>query len=162
MSELPSDLDPGELDAMVRDLGHEHEEMPDWVYPPDLVESDHVPQHIFGFNRGCTPDGLETYKEGQKWRRRLIAELAQSPEWIAEWRAARDLNRRIEALCERRNLTFRPWEIRPWRAPDELPQGHPEWSNMHLESLPQAVKLRRQLIAELEAEDARKPAQTSG
>jgi hypothetical protein len=149
MSELPSDLDPEELNAMIQDLGRE-KDIPHGVYPPDLVESGHIPQHIYGYNRGCTPDGLESYREGQKWRRKLIAELARSPEWIAAWRAARDLDQRIRELCERKGYEFKPWEIRPWHAPDELPQGHPEWSNMYLESLPHAVRLRRQLIAELE------------
>jgi hypothetical protein len=148
--ELPSDLDPDELNAMIRDLGNE-KDIPYGVYSPDLVESDHIPQHIYGFNRGCTPDGLECYKEGQKWRRKLIAELARRPEWIAEWRAAQELNRRIRELCETKGLRFAPWEVPPWRAPDELPQAHPEWENMYRDSLPQAVQLRRQLIDEIEA-----------
>jgi hypothetical protein len=148
--ELPSDLDPDELNEMIRDLAAE-EGCPYGVYSPDLVELGEIPMHIYGFNRGCTPDGLESYREGQKWRRKLIAELRRRPDWIAEWRAARELDRRIEELCERKGYAFKPWEVPPWHAPDELPQAHPEWSNMYLEGLPHAVKLRRQLVAELEA-----------
>jgi hypothetical protein len=150
MTDLPSDLDPDELNAMIAALAVEMG-CPHWAYSPDLVELGEIPPHIHGFNRGCTPDGLESYREGQKWRRKLIAELKRRPEWIAGWRAARDLDQRIRELCERKGYEFKPWEIRPWRAPDELPQGHPEWTNMYLESLPHAVKLRRQLIAEIEA-----------
>jgi hypothetical protein len=66
------------------------------------------PAHICGFKGGCNPDGLTQYREGQNWRRKMSTELARRPEWIAEWRARRDLNRRIHELCERRNLVFRP------------------------------------------------------
>jgi hypothetical protein len=150
--ELPSDLTPDELDAMIEALAQEYD-IPDHVYPPELVELNRIPGHIYGYNCGCKHDGLEMYKAGQKWRRRLIGELMRRPEWIAEWRAAQGINRRIRELCEHKNV-FQPWECPPWRAPDELPERNdPDFMHLWSRSLPHAVRLRRQLIAELEASD---------
>jgi hypothetical protein len=149
-TELPGDLDPDELNSMIRALSREMG-CPNWVYSPDLVELDHIPGHIYGYNRGCSTDGLECYREGQKWRRKLIAELQKRPEWIAEWRAEQDLNRRIRELCERKGLRFMPWECHPANASDELPERDLGLMHMYANSLPEAVKLRRRLISELEA-----------
>jgi hypothetical protein len=153
-TELPGDLDPEELNAMIRDLALE-KDLPQAVHP-DLVEPDHIPGHIYGYNRGCNPDGLTLYREGQRWRRQLIVELARSPEWIAQWRERRELNRRIRKLCAAKDLQFRPWECAPWNAPDELPErdGQNDWIHIYGGTVPQAVQLRRRLIAELEAADA--------
>jgi hypothetical protein len=153
-SELPGDLDPEELNEMIRDLGHEIG-CPDWVYPPDLVKLDVDPEVIVGgYNRGCTPSGVERYREGQRWRRKLIAELKRRPDWIREWRAAGEVDRRVEALCERKGLRFAPYECPPWwiRVDTELlpPNGTDEiWE----ESARLAQRLRRELEAELAAED---------
>jgi hypothetical protein len=150
--ELPADLTADELNKMIAALAREHD-IPDGVYP-DLVELYHIPQYVYGYNTGCKRTGLDEYKEGQKWRRRLITELKRSPTWIAEWRAARDLDRRIEALCEAKGLHFAPWELPPWRAPDELPErDNPDFTHLWRRSLPHAVRLRWQLLAELAAAD---------
>jgi hypothetical protein len=61
------------------------------------------------------------------------------------------LNERIEELCERKGLHFQPHEIPPWDA-DEGPSPHPPASAGSL-TWPMAQKLRRELIAELEAQD---------
>ena len=144
--------DPDELNDMIGDMARELGR-PHWAYSPDLVELGEVPIGIYGFNSGFTPSGVEQYREGQKWRRKALDELKRRPEWIAEWRAERDLNLRIKALCKSKGLNVYPWEIPPWKAPDELPadyvQGN-EFISSALTSLPSAVKLRRQLIAELE------------
>lgn len=145
-----ADVSPGDLDKMIAALAREHE-VPQWVYSPDLVDLDRIPDHIHGFNRGCTPSGIEMYREGQKWRRRLIAELCRRPDWIAEWHAARDLDQRIEDLCRRKGLEFRPWEMPPWRAPDELPEPSADRMHAYGGTIQAAVRLRRRLIAELEA-----------
>ena len=58
------------------------------------------------------------------------------------------LNRQIEALCEAKGWTFRPWEWpRPWHdGLDGAP--HPDDD----ENTQKARRLRAQLIAEIEAE----------
>jgi hypothetical protein len=147
MTELP-DTCPfsegyDEIDEMIRDLAHE-KDLPDGIHP-DLVGGDPDYHHYWGWGNA------ERHQQSVEWRVKLFWELKRRPEWIAEWRAARDLNRRIKALCGRKGYEFKPWEVPPWHAPDELPQGHPGWTNEYLESLPHAVRLRRQLIAELEA-----------
>jgi hypothetical protein len=53
------------------------------------------------------------YREGQKWRREAIAELKRRPEWIEQWLADRELDRRIEELCEAKGLRFAPHECPP-------------------------------------------------
>src|SRR5918995_3773142 len=122
-SELPADIDAEELNELIAALAREHD-IPNWVYGPDLVELDHIPQYIFGYNRGGVHDGLEMYKAGQKWRRRLIKELSQRPEFIEEFRADKRLDECIRELCEAKGLTFYPWEVPPWQAPDELPEDY--------------------------------------
>jgi hypothetical protein len=152
-NELP-DVDVETLNAMIADLGREMGCPPaGTVYPPDLVELGEIPGHIYGYNRGCRPDGLEMYREGQRWRRKIIAELKARPEWAAQWLAAAELDRRIEALCERMGLHFAPHEMPPWMAPDEA-SGSLDGTEFYRSSLPEAVRLRRQLIRELEAEAA--------
>jgi hypothetical protein len=110
-TELPADLDPEELNEMIRDLGHEMG-CPYWA-SPDLVELGEVPPGIYGYNIGCTPSGVEMYREGQKWRRKLIGELKRRSEWVAEWRAEREMDRKVEELCRQKGLVFPPWECRP-------------------------------------------------
>jgi hypothetical protein len=61
------------------------------------------------------------------------------------------LNERIEALCEARGLHFGPHEICPWEA-DDGPCPYSPGSAGAL-SWPLAQNLRRELIAEIEAQD---------
>jgi hypothetical protein len=148
MSELPDTCpfsdEYDELDEMIRDLAHE-KELPHGIHP-DCVGGDPDYHHYWGNGQ------QERHQQSVAWRVKLFWELKARPEWVAAWRAARDLDCRIKALCERKGYAFKPWETPPWRAPDELPEGyHPEWENMWLASLPQAVELRRELIAEIEA-----------
>jgi hypothetical protein len=135
------------------------------VFPDHVELGEDIPAHVRGFNRGCLRDGkpwdgVTIYREGQRWRRLIIEEVRQRPEWIRAWRAARELDRRIEELCQRKGLRFAPHETPPWWAPDEMPERAPgesprtsAWDT----TLPQAVKLRQQLKAEIEAEDAGNP-----
>jgi hypothetical protein len=144
-TELPGDLDPDELDAMIRDLAREMG-APTGIHP-DLIGPD--PEYHNYWGNG----NEERHKESVQWRSRLIQELKRRPEWIAQWRAERDLDDRIRCLCEAQGLTFAPWEMPPWSAPDEVPERRDtEFSDIYRASLPQAVKLRRRLIAELEAD----------
>ncbi len=57
-------------------------------------------------------------------------------------------NARVRALCERKGLRFRPWEIRPWEV-DEGPSPYPSSTAGHASWSP-AQRLRRRLLAELE------------
>jgi hypothetical protein len=129
-----------ELDDMVRDLAKEH----GVAYPiyPDTARE----------GRPVARGQEENHRIALEWRKKLIAELEARPEWVAAWKAARDLDDRIEALCEAKGLYFAPHETPPWWAPDELPDDYRSDSRDGLgDDLPQAVKLRRRLIAELEA-----------
>jgi hypothetical protein len=133
-------VDVRELDEMIAALAREH----GVPYPifPDCVRDERDPVPV-GYE--------ETHRHALAWRRKLIDEPEQRPDWVRDWRAEQDLNRRIEALCEAKGLTFMPHETPPWWAPDELPD---DWeSNHHTagdKSLPQAVKLRKRLVAEIE------------
>jgi len=143
-TELPGDLDPEELNAMIAALGRE-KGLPGGIYP-DLIGPD--PDNHSYWGRG----NEERHRQSVEWRRRLLAELACSPEWIAEWRVARELDQRIRQLCKRKNLVFRPWECHPADAPDEMPESDPDAMHMYAGTMPAAVRLRAWLIAELEAE----------
>ena len=59
-----------------------------------------------------------------------------------------ELNAKIKAICEARDMTFKPWEVAPWDATD----GPSPWpaSTAGADSWPKAQELRRQLIAEIE------------
>jgi hypothetical protein len=135
-----TDID--ELDDMIRALAKEHR-VPYPIFPA-LVKNERQP---------CPVGHEENHRQALEWRRKLIAELEERPEWVAAWRAEQDLNRRIEALCKQKGLQFYPHETPPWWAPDELPDGWRSNGTAGDESLPQAVKLRRRLIRELEAGD---------
>jgi hypothetical protein len=153
--ELPSDLTPDELNNMICDLAYEMGCPPaGTVYPPDLVELGPIPPEIFGYNGGCSPSGVEMYAAGQKWRHKLIAELKERPDWIALWRAGRELDRRVRELCEAKSLRFAPYECPPWwiRADEELPPQNGT-DSIWAESAKLAQRLRRQLEAELAEED---------
>jgi hypothetical protein len=145
--------DPDELNEMISDLAQEH----GCPYPifPDLVQLGPIPDHVRGLNVGMAngQDGVSLYKAGQRWRRKLIAELERSPEWVAQWRAAVALNERIEELCRERGYRFEPHETTPWQCDDE-PCPWPGSSAGAL-SWPAAQKLRRQLIAELRQAEKR-------
>jgi hypothetical protein len=49
--------------------------------------------------------------------------MTRRPEWVAEWLAEREIDRRVRDLCEARGYRFAPWECHPADAPDELPPG---------------------------------------
>jgi hypothetical protein len=145
MTELATD--PDELDDMIacmaREMGCPHYLSPAYVRPGE------VPPEWRGLRTG-NGDGPTLYRERQKWRERVIAELERRPDWVREWRAEQDLNRRIEALCVSKGLTFMPHECPPWDAPDSLPEGWRSNGTAGDASLPHAVKLRRRLVAEIE------------
>jgi hypothetical protein len=143
--ELPADLDPEELDAVICALGREHG-LPPGINP-DLIGPDEHNHGYWGVGRE------EQHRQSCMWRRRLINELRRRPEWIARWRADQDLNRRIRELCEARGLVFQPWECPPWHAPDQIPERDSDQTHMYADSLPQAVRLRRQLLTALKAAD---------
>jgi hypothetical protein len=71
---LPSDLEPEELDEMIRGLGLEMG-CPVDVHP-DLIGPD-PDNHSYWAKR---------HKQSVEWRRKLIRELGKRPRWIAEWR----------------------------------------------------------------------------
>jgi hypothetical protein len=145
---LPSDLDPEELNEMIRDLGRELG-CPDGIYP-DLIRPD--PDNHSYWGQG----NEERHRESAVWRRKLIKELGTRPKWIAQWWAEVALDQRIRALCEAKGMSFQPHELAPWEVPAEgepdhtYPPGHgvrKQW--------PIAQRLRRELEAELAAEDGR-------
>jgi hypothetical protein len=134
----------GEIDKMIRDLAQE-KDLPDGIHP-DLVGPDPDYHKYWGWGQD------ERHQQSVEWRVKLFVELKARPAWVAAWRAAKRLNERIKELCEAKGLRFRTFEVPPWRAPDELPEGYrPERGNAWTESLPEAVQLRQQLIRELEA-----------
>ena len=152
-SALPADLGPDELER--------HDRATSRVSSAALrtftriwSSSTMFPAHVHGLNTAMSRSGLDRYREGQNWRRKAIAELKRSPDWIADWRAARELNRQIEALCERRGLKFMPWETAPWQVGDG-PVSEGTDGTFGAYTRPAAQKLRRRLIRELEAEDRR-------
>jgi hypothetical protein len=135
MSSVTDDIK--ELDAMIGALAQEHAvSYP--IFPQHAREGSPVAQ---GYE--------ETHRQALEWRAKLIAELERRPDWVADWRAEQELDRRIEALCEAKGLTFMPNECPPWQAPDELPADYNNGTGWAA-SMPLAVKLRRKLIAELE------------
>jgi hypothetical protein len=138
-----SEVSPDDLNRMIAALGRE-KGLPAGIHP-DLTDPDDPDNdHYWGNGQE------ERYRESVAWRRRLIAELRRRPNWVGEWFAVRDLDRRIEALCRRKGLEFKPWECPPWRAPDEVPEIAPGGWHMYGDSMAPAVRLRRRLIAELE------------
>lgn len=143
-SELPADLDPEELNEMVRDLGRQ-KELPLGIHP-DLVGPD-PEDHAYW---GCGQQ--DRHRQSCIWRRKLIEELKRRPAWIAEWRVEREMDRRVEALCLKKGLQFAPWECPPWAvgADEELPHLT-ERSRGWDASKPLAQRLRRQLEAEIRA-----------
>jgi hypothetical protein len=146
--ELP-DVDPETLNAMIRDLARDMG-CPHWAYSPDLVELGEIPTSVYGYNAGCTPSGVEMYREGQRWRRKALEELQRRSEWVAQWLADAEMDRRIEELCAAKGLVFYPWEAAPWQVTAE---GDPPPPRDHFhcwaDSVPLAHRLRRELEAEL-------------
>jgi hypothetical protein len=63
-----------------------------------------------------------------------------------------ELNERIEALCRAKGLTFRPWQVTPWDV-DERPSPWGLGSAGTI-SWPKAQRLRRELIAEIKAQES--------
>jgi hypothetical protein len=129
-----------EQDAMIRDLAKEYD-LP-YGINPDLVKDE---------RQLCPVGHEEKHRQALEWRRRLLREIEDRPEGVAAWRAAQALNDRIEALCEERGFYFAPHECPPWWAPDELPEGWRSNGTAGDDRLPQAVRLRRRLVRELEA-----------
>jgi hypothetical protein len=148
--ELPHDLAPDELNEMVRDLGRE-KDLPPGIHP-DLVGPDPDYHHYWGNGNE------ERHRQSVEWRHKLIRELTRRPDWIAAWRAAEELDRRLRELCERKGLRFRPWEMPPWQVRLDEPPPDPDnsWEESYLATAPMAQRLRRELKAEIRAEDARK------
>jgi hypothetical protein len=70
-----------------------------------------------------------------------------------------ELNRRIEALCEEKGLTFKVWEILPWWVTEDEVNPYPKTTGGY-ESFPKAQKLRRQLVAEIMAAEKAKRARS--
>jgi hypothetical protein len=70
-SELPHDLDPDELNAMVRDLGRE-KGLPVGIHP-DLIGPDEDNHDYWGYGQ------QERHKQSVEWRRKLIRELMRPP-----------------------------------------------------------------------------------
>jgi hypothetical protein len=148
--ELP-DVSVDVLNRMIADIARELG-CPYWA-SPDLVELDRIPGYIYGGNVGCKRTALDEYKEGQKWRHKAIAELKRRPEWVSDWLADGEMDRRVEELCEAKGLRFAPYECPPWwvRCDEELPDPH---DSLWYQSARLAQPLRRQLEAEIKAEDA--------
>jgi hypothetical protein len=139
--------DPDELNEIIACLAREMG-CPHYIHPAHVRPGDVPPEY-----RGLITDkgdGPTLYREGHRWRERVLAELEQRPERVAEWRSAQELDAAIEALCKAKGLRFHPHETMPWNAPDELPDDYNVNGAGWYNSLPQAVKLRRKLIAELE------------
>ena len=141
MQALPSDLGVDELNAMIAALGEEMG-VPHGVHP-DMVDStaDPEPYHAAAL-----------YRDGQRWRRKIIAELKKRPGWIAEFRAAAEMDRKVEELCRMKGLNFMPWEVPPWEVQVEG-EPHPSYPPGHgvRKQWPLAQRLRRELEAELAA-----------
>jgi hypothetical protein len=148
MSELP---EGEELNELICALAEE-KDIPQDVYSPNLVELDTIPGHIYGLTTE-QGRGIDMYRRGQEWRRRLLAELRRRPAFVAEWRTAQDLNARIKALCAAKRYQFMPWEMTPWQVHEDTPPPDGGWAGpAWQESYPKAQRLRRQLLAELEGE----------
>lgn len=143
--ELP-DVAPETLNAMIRDIAREMG-CPYWA-SPDLVALDHIPLYVYGGNTGCKRTYLDEYREGQHWRRKAIAELKLRPEWVSQWLADAEMDRRVKELCEQKGLRFAPFECPPWmvRVDEELPDPQ---DGMWGQSARLAQRLRRQLEAEI-------------
>jgi hypothetical protein len=102
------------------------------------------------------PGRLEDYRRAQAQRRELLEELKQRPELVAEVREKRALEAKIEALCRAKGLRFAPWECPPWWPDVDLYEDPAPGSDLFYgwaQSVPLAKKLRRKLIAEIEAGD---------
>jgi hypothetical protein len=132
-----------EIDEMIRDLVAE-KGLPHGIHP-DCVGGDPDWHQYWGVG------SEERHKQSVEWRVKLFHELRSRPAWVTEWRAAKRLDERIEALCEAKGLRFAPHECPPWwvRVDDELPPstgGGDHWTD----SKRLAQRLRRQLEAELE------------
>jgi hypothetical protein len=142
-------IDPDELALMIEEMGEElgcpHDVSPEYVN----LDADPKVEGA-GFNPGCVRNGVVLYREGQLWRRKILTELRRSPEWIAAWYAAREMDERVKQLCQQKGLHFGPHECPPWwvRADEELPPTTTPWA----ETAILAQRLRRELEAELAAE----------
>jgi hypothetical protein len=130
--------DPDELDEMIGDLAQE-KGLPYGIWPDTARKDDPV---AMGWE--------ELHRQSLEWRSKLIKELQRRPDWVAAWRAERELNQRIRELCEERGWTFKLWEVHPAEA-DDGPSPWPPGTGGY-ESWPKAQKLRRHLIAELKAQ----------
>jgi hypothetical protein len=133
-----------EIDAMIRALGRE-KGLPHGI-SPDIVGGD--PDYHGYWGNGQE----ERHRQSVEWRVKLFHELRARPEWVQQWRAAREMDRRVEELCAQKGLTFGPWECPPWwvQADDEIPEPRGEFDCWEA-TVPLAIRLRRQLEAEIRA-----------
>jgi hypothetical protein len=150
-SELPDDLNPDELNAMIRDLARE-KGLPVGIHP-DLIGPEEGYHHYWGTGQE------DRHRHSVEWRHKLIAELMRRPDWIREWRAAKALDQRVRELCERKGLRFKPWEMPPWQVRLDDPSADPDnpWEEGYLATAPMARRLRRELEAEIEADGDEQP-----
>ena len=119
---------------------------------PEFVDLDADPDDAAVVIYPHGKDGPALYREGQKWRRKALAELKRRPEWVAEWLADAEMDRRVQELCAAKQLRFAPHECPPWWVRCDEAIGHADvWGG----SKRLAQRLRRQLEAELAAEDDR-------
>jgi hypothetical protein len=133
---------------MIRDLGGE-KGLPPGIHP-DLIGPDPEDHNYWGCGQ------QDRHRQSCIWRRKLIAELIQRPEWVAEWRAARSKDAAVRELCERKSLRIMPWECPPWRVRVDYELPEPSATDLWGASARLAQRLRRKLEAEIRAEDARK------
>ena len=129
-----------ELDQMIRDLAREQGLL--HGISPDIVGGDPDNHHYWGNGQE------ERHKASVEWRVKLFHELRARPEWVSAWRAARELDRRIEQMCEERWVAVRAARNPAWcTATDEIPEATSEFADCWEASRPLAIRLRRQLEA---------------
>jgi hypothetical protein len=151
-----ADLDADTVDEMVADMARELG-CP-WDVFPEHARPGPVPLEAQGLNAGCVRSGVALYKEAQQWRRKALRELKRNPEWVEGRLAEVRLNERVEALCAERGYSFAPHETPPWAVSADGPSPWGDRGCAGALTWPAAQRLRRQLVAEIEAADrARHP-----
>src|SRR5687767_9939257 len=82
----PDLLADPDLDAMVSDLARELGCRVD--VNPDHVRPGPIPPQALGLNAGTVRSGEVLYREGLRWRAKVLRELAARPDWVRDWKAA--------------------------------------------------------------------------